>query len=293
MSALVTMRSGLIVGILICSWLPGITNAQREVSIEKVSFKVADAFEPGAAVIGELRIPDAKPDRRPAVLILNSTPGFDGRGAFYAEALNQAGIATLEIDMFQGRGMPATPRHNMPHVYETLGYLAGHQRIDPARIGVMGFSYGGTLSVLTSSEELTRQYAGNRLRFAAHLGLYPICWRHHSVLAGTHKYFEPSVYQRVTGKPVHILAGDKDDYDDPDGCQKFLAELPTEVRPNFSVTVYSGATFGWDSRFGSAVYESSANKGKGGIVKVIADPEIANRSREFAVAYFRKNLGAD
>lgn len=186
-----TIRGGLVVGILTSVLFMGSANAQGMVLIEKISFKVVDAFEPGAAVSGELRIPDSKHDRLPAVLILHSSPGFDGRGAFYAEALNQAGIATLEIDYLQGRGIPATPRHNMPHAYETLQYLAGHPRIDPMRIGIMGFSWGGIISVLTSSEELTGQYTCGKLRFAAHLGLYPLCWRHRAVLAGTDKHFSP------------------------------------------------------------------------------------------------------
>jgi uncharacterized protein len=293
MSALATTRGGLVIGVFIFASFLGTANAQGMVLIEKMSFKVVDAFEPGAAVSGELRIPDSKHDRLPAVLILHSSPGFDGRGAFYAEALNQAGITTLEIDYLQGRGIPATPRHNMPHAYETLQYLAGHPRIDPMRIGIMGFSWGGTISVLTSSEELTRQYTGGKLRFAAHLGLYPLCWRHRVVLAGTDKHFKSTIYQRVTGRPVHILAGDMDDYDDPDSCQNFLAELPAEVRPHFALTVYPGATFGWDSRFSSAPYDIGGKKGKGGIRNIIANPDIANQSREFAVAYFRKNLAAD
>lgn len=240
MSALMTIRGGLVVGIVTLALFVETANAQRMVSIEKMSFKVVGAFDPGAAVSGELRIPDSTRDRLPAVLILHSSPGFDGRGAFYAEALNQAGIATVEIDYLQGRGIPATPRHNMPHAYETLQYLASHLRIDQLRIGIMRFSWGGI---------------------------------HRTVLAGTAKSLKPTIYHRVTGSPVHILTGDKDDYDDPDSCPKFLAELPAQVRPHFSLTVY--------------------NKAEGGIIKVIANPDIANRSREFAVAYFRRNLAAD
>ena len=281
------------VGILSCACFLGAANAQDKVSIEKLTFRVADAFEPGASVSGDLRLPNSNPGRLPAVLILHSSPGFDGRGSFYAEALNEAGIATVEIDYLQGKGLPATPRHNLPHAYETLKYLAGHPRIDPERIGIMGFSWGGLLSLLTSSDELSRQYAGGTPRFAAHLGLYPICWIHRAVLAGTSKYFKPAIYQRVTGRPVHILVGEKDGSDNPGSCAKLLMALPAEVRPNFSLTVYPGATFAWDSRFSSSSYFVGANEGKGGIVDQIADPDIANRSREFAVMYFRKNLGAN
>src|SRR5262249_1073926 len=89
--------------------------AQDKVSVEKVHFKVADAFERDAAVVGELRVPDPKGDRLPVVMIVNSAPGFDGRSAFYAEELNRVGIATLELDFMQGRGMPASPRQHMAH----------------------------------------------------------------------------------------------------------------------------------------------------------------------------------
>ena len=43
--------------------------------------------------------------------------------------------------------------------------------------------------MLTSSDELTRQYTGGKPRFAAHLGLYPLCSGHRTVLAGTSKNF--------------------------------------------------------------------------------------------------------
>ena len=278
---------------LACLCLLTSAGVQGEVAVEKTSFGVPNAVERAALVVGELRIPASTRERLPAVLLVNSTPGFDGRGAFYAEALNRAGIATLEIDMFQGRGMPATHRHNMPHAYESLQYLARHRRIDPAKVGIMGFSYGGAIAVLSSSDELLRQYSPGRLRFAAHLGLYPVCWRHRRVLDGMAPALGPNVYRRVTGAPVHILVGSKDDYDGTDSCQAFLAALSPQARPHFSLTVYEGATFAWDSRFGSAVYEASARKGKGGIVNVIADTDIASQSREFAAAYFRKHLGAE
>ena len=264
--------------------------AQDKVSVEKVHFKVADAFERDAAVVGELHVPDSKGDRLPVVMIVNSAPGFDGRSAFYAEELNRAGIATLELDFMQGRGMPASPRQHMAHAYETLRYLSADPRIDGARVGIMGFSWGGMIALLTSSAELTRKYTGDRLQFAAHLGVYPICWRHELVLQGKDKYLGPAIYQRVTGRPVHILAGDKDDYDDPDSCDKFLNALPPEARRHFSLTTYAGATFGWDSRFSSDSWAAGAHKNKGGIVHIVADGEFAKRSREFVVGYFRRSL---
>src|SRR4029077_11137727 len=118
-------------------WI-GAAGAQDSIPIEKVHFKVTDAFERDAAGAADLRVPRAaKGNRLPAVMIVNSTPGFDGRSAFYAEALNRAGIATLELDFMQGRGQPASPRQHMAHAYKTLQHLAADPRIEGARIGIM------------------------------------------------------------------------------------------------------------------------------------------------------------
>jgi dienelactone hydrolase len=112
-------------------------------------------------------------------------------------------------------------------------------------------------------------------------------------VAGTSRYFRPSTYQKVTGSPVHLLVGERDDFDEPGACEKFLAELPPAARPHFSMTVYPGATHGWDGVAGGAYYDVGAKAGKGGFVDVIADPAITQRSREFAVVYFRKHLAAE
>src|SRR6202008_1576556 len=42
----------------------------------------------------------------PALLILPGSAWVDGRGAFYPSALQEAGVATLEIVMFQSPGRP-------------------------------------------------------------------------------------------------------------------------------------------------------------------------------------------
>ena len=268
-------------------------SAQGSATVEKISFEVEGAFERGAKVLGELRIPDSDRNRLPAVVIINSSPGFDGRGAFYAEALNQAGIATLEIDMFQGRGIPASPVHNLPHAYQSLRYLAAHPRVNSGRVGIMGFSWGAQVSLLTNSASLTRQYSDGGLSFAAHLPVYPQCWVFRTARSGKDPLLKPPIFREVTGRPVHILTGDKDDYDGPDGCQLFLEWLPAHARRYFSLTVYEGATFAWDSRFSSAVYEAGAKRGQGGIVNVIANSETARQSRQLAVRFFSTSLGAE
>lgn len=242
---------------------------------------------------GILRIPERGGARLPAVVFVTSSPGFDGRGAFYSEALNENGFATLELDVTAGKGLPASPRDQLSRVFEALEMLAADPRIDPQRIGIMGVSYGGTLALLASSEALARHHARSR-RFAAHLPLYPVCWRHHAIAEGrpiSWKGFDRSVYREVTRRPVHILVGDRDGYDKPGDCMRFRDALTDAVRTHYSVTAYAEATFAWDARYGSVTYEAAANRGQGGNVTTVADAEIAARSREFAVSYFREHLG--
>jgi len=109
----------LLVGWFISDFVPTV-HAQTPSVTEKIFIEVVGAVERDAAVTGEFRIPGSNLSRFPAVLIVNSTPGFDGRGLFYAEVLNQSGFATLEVDIYQGKGMPVTNRHSLPHVFQSL-----------------------------------------------------------------------------------------------------------------------------------------------------------------------------
>ena len=97
--------------------------------------------------------PAGSTSKVPAVLILHGSNGVDGRGAFYAKALQEAGIATLEITMFAPGGRPGGgTRATMPHAAAALRWLGAQSNVDSQRLGVMGFSWGGQMSVLLSSE---------------------------------------------------------------------------------------------------------------------------------------------
>lgn len=84
----------------------------------------------------------------PAVIILHSSSGIDSTGRFYARALNNAGIATLELDLWGARGLqggsanrPATPQETLPDVFAALHYLLQQPNINAEKIGVIGFSW--------------------------------------------------------------------------------------------------------------------------------------------------------
>jgi len=72
-----------------------------------------------------------------------------------------------------------------------------------------------------------------------------------------------------------------------------LDELPAPARKHVELTVYPGATHGWDSTAGGGYHDSIAHDGKGGMVRVDADAQVAARSRAFAVDFFRRHLGLE
>jgi len=106
-----------------------------------------------------LQVPLNTTGKIPAVIILHGTSGVPYGGVYYAAALNRAGIATLEIDQWGGRGLPggasSRPKglgDNLPDVAGAYHLLAARSEIDAERIGLMGSSMGGieTLLMMTS-----------------------------------------------------------------------------------------------------------------------------------------------
>ena len=274
----------------------GTSGAQSKVSIESISFSATTARDGGASVRGELRIPEGVSGRLPAVLVLHTAGGFHDdqpiKNGPYVDRLNRAGIATLWIDMFPNRmSLPRTTREVMPQTFGSLLHLAVHPRIDPNRIGVIGFSYGGVLALIMTSQEVTQEYTGGKARFAAHLAFYPICWIQQQILSGSNRVYGADTYAKLTGAPAHILTGEKDDYDEPDTCPKFVASLPESERKQFGATVYPGAYHCFDLPHKVPQFQDRiAFLGRGGMVTNKFDAAIAEQSLAFAEQFFSQHL---
>ncbi len=242
-----------------------------------------------AAVPATLNLPSGG-SRLPVVLIVHGSGGVDGRGQFHAEALNAAGIATLEVNMWKPRGVTGPqnrPRHvmdTMPDVWGAWKFLADHPRIDPEKIGMMGFSWGGVASMLAAFDlkpaGMPPELAA--ARFAAFAPFYPVC-----------TLYMPGGLARAllekgkpTGAPMLLQTGTRDDYEiHPLACQRMATEFPSLP---LTLVMIEGATHAFDGLGNATFTDRSAKIGRGAEVRFIANPPAAAKARADAVAFFRK-----
>lgn len=210
-----------------------------------------------------------------------------------AEVLTKAGIATLEIDMWAPRSLVVGPTSRPPQVTETLPdafaalkFLAGHPAIDAARIGIVGFSFGGRVAMLTASKPLADRYGPPALRFKAHVAFYPLCWTYNN------DQRPQEVFRELTGAPVFIQGGELDTYDAPDSCRKLVDGLPEASRVLVRLTMYPGATHEFDSTGAErSVSSPLADLGRGGKARVVPNSELAATARQATAKFFTEAFG--
>lgn len=282
-----------IVASLITSFSALAGNYYKDVpTISYINYQSEDLQNPGNffTISGQLRIPKVtdESEKLPAVILLHGSSGVDSRGSFYAEALNAAGIATFEIDMWGARDIsggenrPALPTLTIPDAFNALALLAENPAIDSDRIAVLGFSWGGVVSMLAANESYTQQF-GKGNSFAAFVAHYPICWAYNIGIPGI-------TFEDLTDAPLLIQVGSLDDYDEGGAtCQNLVASLPIAQQENVQVKVYNHSHHAWDRLEAPVVVEDSfSHLGQGGEVDIAPNKYAAKKSRKKVLKFMKK-----
>jgi len=245
--------------------------------------------EPSLWEGAKLTLPAMPDDAKvPAVVIVHGSAGVDSRGPRYSEALVKAGIATLEIDMWAARGgwhRPAgLPDATLPDAYGALKFLAGRPEIDPARIGLMGFSWGGVVTMLSATRTYAEPYAAQGLSFRAHAAFYPVCWAYNHI---------PGLgFAELATTGLLLQTGAEDDYDEgPEPCTGLVQSLPDADRAKVDLHIYPRAGHGFD-RMGEPLQANDpfSHKGKGGVMRMTYEPKAAEEALKRLVAFFKAKL---
>jgi len=242
----------------------------------------------------------------PAVVVVHGSAGLDSRGELYSYNLNQIGIATLEIDLWAARGWyggvtgrPRTVTETLPDTFGALYFLAENVSIiDADRIGVMGFSWGGAVSMLSASTDrsIPLRWPGvgsYKYKFAAHNPHYPICWAYNTykVQVAPSVFYPVYPFTQTTGKNIFIQTGELDDYDTPTSCSTLISTLPSATQETFDLTVYKGATHGFDRlEPAMTVQDPYAHQGAGGTVQFTPNFLQTAKAVRASMKFFKKEL---
>lgn len=177
---------------------------------------------------------------------------------------------------------------NIPHAAAALKWLAQHPQVDSERLGVMGFSWGGIISVLMASEHVQGQLGADVPRPAAFVSFYPVC-SSISRMFGNPKgnFYEANKGMRAA--PLLIYVGTRDDTEDGERpCDALVAMWPEAARQHAIVRNVEGASHGFDTRKPSAYTYLRPRDKK--IINVVPSPKDAAEARATVVGFFLKPL---
>lgn len=210
-------------------------------------FTLADAADPERSpettAIGSFFRASGTTGPAPAVVMLHGSGGVLGaRELTYGRQFAAMGVAALVVDAFAARRDRATSFTDrliniteammLADAYAGLRWLSARPDIDPRRVAVVGFSYGGMASLYAAYEQVAAPFSPSGLRFAGHAAFYPPCIAE----------FEN---RRTTGRPVLILMGSEDELVSHARCEAAVEDLRAGGS-EAQFILYPGAYHQWD-----------------------------------------------
>ena len=197
---------------------------------------------PHHPVFGSLLMPEHPiGEPMPCVVAVHGSLNWQGHHHEHIVGWLEAGFAVFRVHSFDSRHIESTVEDQMSvtyammltDVYQALRMLCTHPAIDSSRMGIAGWSLGGTVALYSAWEPLAEALAPAGERFAAHLCLYP----------AAHLRMED---QRWTQSPILVLHGDQDDWV-PVGLVERLIDDIEPHGVNIKLHVYEGAQHSFDS----------------------------------------------
>jgi dienelactone hydrolase len=181
----------------------------------------------------------------PAVVLLHGCHGVSASTVAWANWLTARGYVALIVDSWTARGMregctpesidvPASERFE--DIVGALRFLHRQRDVDPARVGIIGWSNGGVLAMsAVNAPSLERQRRRGvpmpEPGFQAAVGVYPGgCW---------------SLVNEQVVRPLLVLIGSSDDWTLAHICAEMVAAMRARGAPA-DIVVYPGAVHYFD-----------------------------------------------
>ena len=192
---------------------------------------------------GILLLPDGNPPF-PAVVLMHGCGGVTQNMQVWAKRLRGWGYASLILDSFEQRGIDNVCNHGnqfpgrerAKDAFAAGAYLRTRADIDPAHIGLIGFSHGGITALAASVQNRVNAYSAQP--FAAVVAYYPGC---------------PAVAPQLAND-VQILIGAADDWTPAERCSNWLPLYDKTTAHKPLLKIYPGAVHAFDARAPMRVY---------------------------------------
>jgi dienelactone hydrolase len=192
---------------------------------------------------GTLSLPKGTPPF-PAVILMHGCGGVTQNMNVWAQRLRSWGYAALMLDSFAprgidnvcGRGNQFPPRERARDAFAAAAWLRARPEIDPARIGLIGFSHGGSTALAASVKR--RVAALDAEPFKAVVAYYPFC---------------PEMALELASD-VQVLIGSDDDWTPAERCMKWLPHYADASVHKPLLKIYPGAVHAFDARAPSRIY---------------------------------------
>ena len=240
--------------VLLLTWASPVNSAEvlsdlSQGQTGKIWFNSADAngpyqmvtktYKKPVPIFGHLDIPKNVSGKVPAMIVAHGTHGIiEGRETAWAKRMQEMGIATFVINSFWPRGVESAQKdqysswYSVSDAFYALKILATHPNIDRNKIGIMGFSRGGIVSLYTAMDRLRSSFIEGDLKFALHVPFYPLC---NTKLLG-----------KATGSPILVVIGEKDDWTPASTCVDYTQWLSSQG-VEATTLVLPGAHHGFDN----------------------------------------------
>ncbi len=223
---------------------------QGPASAEKITVS-RDARGKTITLAVDIVLPKNASGKTPAMIIVHGSGGVRAAREYaYAKAFNDIGIAAVVVDSFSPRGIKTTVTDQSPvSAYDmlvdataVLGTIAYHPAIDPSRIGLIGFSKGGTVAVKAALRRYVAPLLKDDARFALLVAVYPWCG-------------DMPLDFTSASAPLIMMLGADDTYAGTAACREY-AQRFSAAGGNLMLTVYPNAKHGWDTPGSTAWYVS-------------------------------------
>ena len=189
-------------------------------------------------VFGILTMPDTN-GIYPLIIGVAGSAGWGKHHYGYLDRYLDEGFAVFSLHSFKSRDVESTVGEQLSvtipmiihDAFKALEKLSNNKNIDVNRTGITGWSLGGGVALFSAwtpiQEAISPDY-----KFSAHLPYYPPCMIIPDEL-------------RFNNVPIHILAGELDDWVPAAACEEFI-EAASNVGYNIDITIYPGASHSFD-----------------------------------------------